>query len=297
MNLRRVPMLILVFCLAPGLVLAEEIRKEFHESFDVSPGAVLELHCGDGDVTVTPWDQQRIQVDVQYHADITKIGLGSRPSFDVDFRQSGDRVVVQEQIKGSMTIGFYSHSQITYTWEIKAPAWVGLEFHGDDGDVRITGWKADVELMLDDGDLALSDITADSVRINLDDGDVEGHEIDARLQINSDDGDVRITCLSCPEMTLANDDGDIDIEFTGPVPGQFTAATDDGDVRLRFPAQASFTYDIETDDGRVRLNLPGGDNAGREEMADGGKVSGVVGNGGGLVKIRTDDGSVELMTE
>ncbi len=297
MILRRVRMLILVICLAPGLAVAEEIRKEFHESFDVSKGTVLELHCGDGDVTLTPWDQDRIQVDVQYHADIIKIGLGSRPSFDVSFHHSGDRVVAKEQIKGSMTIGFYSHNRIAYTWEIKAPAWVGLEFHGDDGDIRITGWKADMELMLDDGDLALSDITAGSVRINLDDGDVEGREIDAALQIHGDDGDIRITGLTCPEMQLATDDGDIDIDFNGPAPNRLTAATDDGDIRFLFPAQASFAYEIETDDGPIRLRLPDGGEAGREDRADGGKVSGTVGGGSGLVQIRTDDGMVELIAE
>ncbi len=296
MTMRRLFVVVLVLCLAIGAASAVEIREDFQESFDVTPGTVLELHHGDGDVTLTPWDQNRIDLHIVYEADITKVGFGAKPDFDVKFRQSDDRLLVKEEVKGGTTFGFYSRNQVTYTYEIKAPAWIDLELHGDDGDLGITGWKGDMELVLDDGDLDLSDIIAGEIGINLDDGNVDGRNIDAALKIISDDGDIRVTGLTGPALVLATDDGDIDIGFAGTGSERIEATSDDGDIRLRFPAPVSFGYDIRTDDGRIRLDLSGA-GGGPQESSDGGEVVGTVGGGGGQVKIRTDDGNVELIAE
>ena len=295
MILHRAPVVLLSICLAVGTASAVEIREDIQETFDVSPGAILELHHGDGNLTLTPWDQDRVEFRIIYQADIVKLGFGARPDFDVIFHHSGNRVLAKEEVRGTTTFGFYSRHTITYTWEIKAPPWVTLEIHGDDGDVRITGWREDMELWIDDGDLVLDDIAAGHIGISLDDGDFEGNDIKAALQIVSDDGDVHITGLTGPEMELASDDGDIDLSFEGPAPDRLKVATDDGDVWIRFPGTASFAYDIRTDDGRIRLNLPG--DRRQDIPADGGRISGAVGGGAGSVIIHTDDGNVELIAE
>lgn len=295
MILRRVPVVVLVLCLAIGSALAVEIREDINGSFDVTPGMVLELHHGDGDVTLTPWDENRIELEISYHADITKVGFGAKPDFDVIIRQNGNRLLIKEEVKGGTTFGFYSRNQITYTYEIKAPAWVDLEFHGDDGNVRITGWQGDMDLRMDDGDLDLAEIAAGRISINLDDGNLDGRDVAAALTIVSDDGDIHLTGMAGPELVLACDDGDVDISFAGPAPDQLKAAADDGDIRLHFPAGASFDYEIRTDDGRVRLDLPGGQHP--EMPADGGKISGIVGSGAGRIAIHTDDGDIELIAE
>lgn len=295
MNLRRVPVILVVFCLAIGAASAVEIRENFQESFDIAPGAILELHHGDGDVTLTPWDQDRIEFRIVYQADITKVGFGAKPDFDVKFGRSGDRLVAKEEVIGSTTFGFYSRNTITYTWEIRAPAWAALEFHGDDGDVTITGWQADMDLRMDDGDLELADIIAGRISINLDDGDVEGRNVTAALQIVSDDGDVLLAGMAGPELVLATDDGDAAVDFAGKAPDLLKATSDDGDFRFRFPADASFAYEIRTDGGRVLLDLAG--ERQREIPEDGGRISGAVGGGAGQVIISTDDGNVKLTTD
>ncbi|MCK4410155.1 MAG: hypothetical protein KAW67_08720, partial [Candidatus Eisenbacteria sp.] len=79
----RTVMRIAVSCLSVVAVCsvasAREIDKDFHKTFDVSEGVVLRLDYDDGDVTITPWDQDVIDVVVRYHADVKAIGFGSHP--------------------------------------------------------------------------------------------------------------------------------------------------------------------------------------------------------------------------
>ena len=65
---------------------AEEINREFHEAFDVEPGMTLKLKHGDGDVTITPWDQDSLDVQVRYHAKTNTVaGWSSKVDLDVTF--------------------------------------------------------------------------------------------------------------------------------------------------------------------------------------------------------------------
>ncbi len=50
--------------LSLGLLQAEEINREFHETFDVSPGMLLKLKHGDGNVNVSPWDKDTLDEQI-----------------------------------------------------------------------------------------------------------------------------------------------------------------------------------------------------------------------------------------
>jgi len=248
-----------LFILTAGFTVhakSREIREDFQKSFEVQPGARLELRHGDGDVTITPWDQDRIDIQVRYHVDITRYGFGSDEQFDVRFEQKGDTVRVKEHREGTVNIGFYSRTRLEYTYTIQAPSYVVLDLAGDDGDVTLSGWRADLIIDLDDGDLFLSDIRTDLIQADMDDGDIDGSNIEARIQVNSDDGDLDLRALTSREVRADMDDGDTRLEFLEPPAGIVHIVSDDGDVELRLPRGASFRYEIETDDGQVRLNLP-----------------------------------------
>ncbi|HDL19511.1 MAG TPA: hypothetical protein ENH29_10685, partial [Bacteroidetes bacterium] len=143
-------------------IAAREIKKDFHKSFDVGEGAVLILHHGDGDVTVLPWDKDVIDVTVRYRLEYKSIGIGNRHDFDVEFRQNGEKVYVIGKERGSgISIGVQYSRRYEYTYKIRAPKYVELEFTGDDGDVEIDDRQGNIFLTLDDGNVDLSNIAAD----------------------------------------------------------------------------------------------------------------------------------------
>jgi hypothetical protein len=329
-TLIRVGVSCLLAVVACSPAFAREIEKDFHETFDVSEGVVLRLDYGDGDATIIPWDQDVIDVVVHYRADVTAIGFGTEAEFEVEFRQSDERVTVRG--KEGTTSGVYffrSMHEYDYTYTIKAPSYVILDLQGDDGDLVLSGWRADIECRVDDGDVRLADVVNGNTEIWIEDGDIRLAELSGDLVVRGDDGDVVVTNSTLTHVLFALEDGDIritdsegnfdatvddgdvtlsrvtasvvdvrgedgsvNLDITSDVDIHLNVTTDDGDVTIRLGRELSFQYLVTMDDGRVDIDLDGATETESHEH----RVSGRVGTGGGLVRVSTADGSVELTT-
>jgi len=239
-----------------GAVAAEEIDREFHETFQVEPGMRLQLYHGDGNVTITPWDQNSLDVLVRYRATVKKlVGWSKHDDLDVTFKQDGDTIKVVGTDPRMVSIGFSAFEEYEYSYTVRAPSYLRLELIGDDGDVAVSDWRADLDLHSNDGDMRLTSIDSQKTEIRLDDGDLEILGFAGELRVETADGDVDIRdCLS-PRIEIRVQDGDVhlidcrsDVEIRG----------DDGDIRLsKLRAEA---VDIKTADGDVTLDLLPSDN-------------------------------------
>ena len=307
---------------------AVTVDRDYHETFDVQEGVRLDLRHGDGDVTITPWDKDLIEVRVRYFAEVKRIGFGDAPDFFVDFDQTDEvvRVIGRESI-GSSVVLFQSVNEHEYTYTISAPGYVKLELRGDDGDVVVSGWRSDIDCVLDDGDVRLEDIANNSTRVAVEDGDVfidglaggleiEGDDggvmlsrcrvADARISIEDgdiiatecrgafdvsvDDGQVALNGLESEHVEVRGEDGDIEVGLVGSGAVDLEVATDDGDVSLSLSPGLSYAFVVETEDGEMRVDVPG---VGDFEQGEH-RVSGRVGGGGGRVRVTTADGNVVL---
>jgi len=311
-----------------GDAAAVRIDREFHKSFDVQEGHRLVVVSGDGDLTITPWDEDAIDISVRYLADIRKVGFGGPPDFDVEFDSGGDFVRVRGLLKATGAAVFQSIHVHEYTYTIKAPPYVLLEIDGDDGDVHITDWRAEIDCSIDDGDLTLDGFEGGSLDVGVDDGDIHLVEASGDIEISADDGDVYLrgcapvsaavslddgdfVATACGgDFSVATDDGDItlDLENAGTVSvnaddgdievsiasgeaARVEVSADDGNVVVSLPGGASYSYMITTDDGCVRADLPERDEHVHESHIVRGKVRG----GGPTVRIGTNDGDVVLL--
>ncbi|HYW68041.1 MAG TPA: DUF4097 family beta strand repeat-containing protein, partial [bacterium] len=191
---------------------ARVIDKDYHETFDAKQGTKLLVSHGDGDVIITPWDRDVIDVKVRYHAEVTSVGIGKEMDFSVDFKQTDDTVVVRGREGGTAGIFFFrAMNEYEYTYTVSAPSYVILELGGDDGDVEVSGWRADIDCVLDDGDLDLDDIVAARVDIDIEDGDVRLTDLTTDLELRGDDGDVTISGGTFKNTLLSIEDGAIDV--------------------------------------------------------------------------------------
>lgn len=324
----KIATLILTMSVAPAM--AKDIDQTFEKTFDVEKGDRLFLQHGDGDVVVNPWDRAQIEVHVRYRAEIKVLGLGRDDAdFVVDFEQSGGviRVVGRETGRSGFTIGFRSSHQFEYLYTVNAPPWIELELNGDDGDVSISDWAADIDVTLDDGDVTLKRLTSARVAIEIEDGDVHAEQLVGELFVRSDDGDVyladsqltwgrfrlqdgslsiddcsgdidavtddgqvRMRRLTAGEVEVTSQDGDIELDLIGSATMEVDVESDDGDVEIDLPERASLSFEIYTGAGRV--DLRGG---ALDDVEEGRRrASGVLGGGEGRLRIRTKDGNVRV---
>jgi DUF4097 and DUF4098 domain-containing protein YvlB len=308
---------------------ARMIDKNYHETFDVEEGIKLILLHGDGDVVITPWDQDVIDVKIRYHANVTSVGFGVEVDFNADFKQAGDAVIVKGSEGGTAGIFFLrSTNEYEYTYTISAPSYVILELRGDDGDVELSGWRAGVDCELDDGDVSMDGVVG-GIEIDLEDGDVkltglvgelavrgddgdvtvsestlkhaffslEDGSIDVmdsagQFEVTVDDGDVDFRRVTAGIVDIRGNDGDVDLDLKVDAEAHINVATDDGDVTMRLSGELSFDYLVTMDDGDVDIHLDGV----TDTETDDHRVSGTVGGGAGHVRVRTSDGDVTIVS-
>ena len=307
---------------------ARMIDKNYHETLEVEEGMKLILLHGDGDVVITPWDQDVIDVKIRYHAEVTSVGFGTEMDFKADFKQTGDSVIVRGSEGGTAGIFiFHSRNEYEYTYTITAPSYVLLELRGDDGDVELSGWRAGIDCELDDGDLKMDDVVTGDIEIDFEDGDVRLSGLTGDLGLRGDDGDVVVTkstfghalfsvqdgsidvmdsaghCemraddgdidfrrVTVGIVDISVNDGDVDLDVKVDPATHINVSADDGDVTMRLGGEQSFEYLVTMDDGDVDIFL---DDATDTESSEH-RVSGTVGAGEGHVRVATQDGDVTI---
>lgn len=304
-----------------------EVDRSFDKRFDVKPGARLVLTHGDGELTITPWDEDAISVEVRYRVHYRRVGLGTDPDLDVRFEQDGDVVRVTGKETSSGGVGFFSKDTVEHSYRVKAPSYVELELHGDDGDVDVEGWAGRISIRNDDGDVHLRRIHSPETSLEMEDGDLEIEDLVGRLKLRIDDGNAEVSGCKCEKAEIeaedgniqvescegsfevSTDDGDIELERItageldlrtgdGKIEAEVAASSgdlkidasaDDGDVVLRLGAGVSADYDVTTDGGRIEVETSG-EGSGRFEK----RASGKLGDGGGRIRVTTNDGNVTL---
>ncbi len=321
---------LLIYSIGFGSAVAEEFKKEFHQSFDVNKGDSLRLRHGDGNVRLISWEKNIIDVKVRYNADIEVFGirLGKKHDFDVEFRQTENTVYVAGKEASSATIGYQNKNIYEYVYEIHSPDYIKLDLEGEDGNVDIENWKAEIECRIDDGDINLRNIESEKTTIWGEDGDVEIDNLIGDLTIEVDDGDLILDACETMYCRLEAEDGDITISRSK---GSFNIVVDDGnvglkqteangldihaedgDVNLDLLSVEMFEADIETDDGDVTVDLDQGFSTSFYISADDADYirielddiedykedrttkSGSIHGGKGRMKIRTADGNITI---
>jgi DUF4097 and DUF4098 domain-containing protein YvlB len=320
----------LIFFAGLGTVAAKEINKDFHQSFNVKRGDSLRLRFGDGNVQLIPWEKDIIDVKVRYWADIDVVGirLGRRHDFDVEFSQTANSVYVTGKEVSGATIGFQNERVHEYVYEIHAPDYITLDLNGDDGDVNIENWSAEIECRIDDGDILMRNIVGGEISIWGEDGDVEINNLSGDLTIELDDGDVNLTSCYMGRCRVEGEDGkitisqskgsfDINVDDGDIVMEKIEAkglniSTEDGDVEADLLAADTLDADIKTGDGDISIDLEEGFSVSFYVSADDADSirieldniesykedhhikSGSINGGNGRLKIRTIDGNVTI---
>ncbi len=279
---------------AASTAAATEVDRSFNQRFEVSPPTRLELEHEDGEVVITPWDQDAIEVDVRYRVEYRRIGLGSDPDLEVHFEQRGEVVRVIAEEKSAGGVGFFSMNEIEYIYRVSAPPYVVLELEGEDGDVEIEGWQGAIKLRNDDGDVRLSDLRVPHLRLEVEDGDVEIDGVEGEIDLKVDDGDVTVRDCRGESIRIDGQDGRIRLDRCE---GNFDLSTDDGDLDLS--GLRAGKLEVHTGDGRIEIGLDSSvGELDLEVSADDGDVDLKLGPGvSGAFTLTSNDGDIRVDAE
>lgn len=307
---------------ATGLF-SKTIDKHFNKIFKpVNDQTQIELKHGDGDVVIHSWDRDEVEVDVRYRAKIS--GLGATDDFEIDFSFDGNRIGIIGK-EPAFSFGLFGMHTYEYTYSIHAPSYVHLELNGADGDVDISGWRADIAVKNADGDLQIRDVVNKQTQLSLADGDCELENMSGDLEIHcvdgdvwlneveskdcdiqavdgtihirhasgvfriqAVDGDIRIRDMYADKLQLNASDGDIDLDLRTTRNVDADIQSGDGDIRVRIEKDLSSEVHISTGDGDIRTAVSNAKEVRKGEDY----YDCVLNEGEGVVRIRTGDGDV-----
>ncbi|QYJ74402.1 DUF4097 family beta strand repeat-containing protein [Shewanella sp. FJAT-52076] len=180
----------LLCLLASPLFAAEKIDK----SLDVGEQVVLDIRVQRGEVEISPWDQNKIQVQ----------GTLDELSEGLVFENQGGRILLEDKLPKSYQ-GKKNQGSILV---IKVPAKLTLNAEGISADYRIKGLEGDLGLGTVSGDINANRLGG-KVNINTVSGEVETAELSGTVKIETVSGTVKDNNSTSDDASYKSVSGDI----------------------------------------------------------------------------------------
>lgn len=260
--MKRMFLIILAIGLAGALPASAD---EWSKTYNVNGKPELRVETSDANIRVTTWDQKTIAAKVTTSR--YKIGEGG---IHIEEHQTGDSVDIEVRFPHhNFNFDFGSH-RVDIT--IQMPREGDVNLKTGDGRVELTGLKGEMNLHSGDGSEVID-------------------SVDGRLTATTGDGHIEASGRF-DELTLKTGDGHLDVHAGSgsSMAGGWRLESGDGSVSLSVPESLAADVDLHTGDGHIDLEMPI-TTAGKLRQNE---IRGKLNGGGGLLTIRTGDGSIHL---
>lgn len=220
------------------------VQSEINKSFTVSKGGRLSVNLVSGDINISTWDKDEVNITASFFDEEEMEGL--------KISQTDNTVTVEHRSSWGSTADL----------EIKIPSNFNLDLNTTSGDIIISGaLTGSLTAQTMGGDIGADNITG-KIEINTSGGDIHAGDINGENSFNTMGGDITVGNVSGAELKIQTMGGDITVES---VASGITAKTYGGDIRVKSVKGdcSTLTYGgdihIETLAGDGNLDTKGGD--------------------------------------
>jgi DUF4097 and DUF4098 domain-containing protein YvlB len=168
-----------------------------------------------------------------------------------------------------------------------------VKAHSDSGEIRVEDATLDdaLDLEANFGDVTANGVRASSYRMASDSGNLTLNGCSGLLDLQTDFGSIEVRDGTEAVLTLKTDSGEIYFSGSLYAEGVHLVETGFGKVHLVLPADAAFDLDAETDFGSIKTDFAVTVSDFKEKH-----MVGEVNGGGPSLQIRTDSGSITLVS-
>jgi hypothetical protein len=260
--------------------------------FQVTGTPDLSLTTFDGSVEVRSWDRSEVLVEIEKRAS----NKAQAEAIRVSAEQSGNTITleVRKPDGPQASLGFRASPSARIVASV--PARCNLIVRSEDGSIRIERVAGKIDLRSGDGSLTGIDLTG-TVRAHTGDGSMRFDNVSGAIDLDSGDGGARVSGR-LQSVKLRTGDGSVEVRAVdgSAMTDDWEVRTGDGGLRLELPVSFGALLDAETGDGAVRVRgfgepaSSGRDGASRHQMKR------QLGNGGKLLRLRSNSGSILVRT-
>jgi DUF4097 and DUF4098 domain-containing protein YvlB len=289
------------------LLLALSIGQAFAStpinlSKDIRPNAKVSIDNVKGEVTVTAWDKNQIQVS-------GTLGDGARP-LEIEGSDGNVEIHVDSDSKTHSVFSWGSDTRMQPTvLNVRVPKAVSVEINVVSAPVSIDGLDGgkveinsvsgrirgnlrspDINLQTVSGsiDLAGSAVKADLQTVS---GDITAPNVTERVEAQTVSGRMTIGGGPWKQANFSTVSGDTQITGGPSRDGKIDVDSMSGDVQLQLPSDTSAKLDASTFSGSIRSDFG---NPSSEDDGPGKKLKATIGSGGGNIHVESFSGDVKL---
>jgi hypothetical protein len=250
----------------------------------------ITLATFDGSIQVRPWDRPEVLIEVEKRGSDKDAVSG----IQVVAEGKGDQISVDVRKPAAERefIGIGIHHSTTAKLIASVPRGSKLTLSTRDGSIAVERIDGRLELRTDDGSVRVSEAPGD-LTIVTKDGSITLERVAGRIDARTGDGGIRVTGAPA-SLLLETRDGSVVVraERDTVMQSDWSIRTGDGSVTVELPEGFAAEIDAETQDGSVRADLPvSGMNEDSKRQRT---LRGKLGQGGKVLKLRTNDGTIRL---
>jgi hypothetical protein len=260
-------------------------RDEKRFSVEGKPDVVLSTF--DGSIEIRSWDRPDVLVVVEKRAP----NESAAGAIQVQSAQQGNRVSVEVKSDGSHALGWWLGGGGSASLIVSVPQSANVQASSGDGGINLEHVSGTIVLRSGDGRIHAGHSSGD-LKVATGDGAIDLDHVDGAVEAITGDGGVKAVG-KLTRVRARSGDGRIAIwaEEGSSASADWDITSGDGSVTLQLPEGFSAELDAHTGDGGIRLE-------GVDVVTSGAttknSVSGRLGSGGRLVRVRTGDGSITL---
>lgn len=234
---------VLLLALAPAIASAATVTERFEQTFEVEPDTRIRLRNTNGNVTVTTWSRQEVEIVAE------KSARGDRESAEaalaeiaIDVDRSPGRLAIETELPRSSS-GFTAwlfgrHVDTSVSYDVRVPESARLDVTTVNGRLVSSGPAAEQRLRSTNG----------RIRVEEAGGDVEARTTNGSIDVELG------TSATAAAIELSTTNGSITLALPPDLAGRLEARTVNGSVTSDLPV----TIEGSTSRRRLDADLNGG---------------------------------------
>ncbi len=281
---------------------SENVKEEFHHTYNMQPGGRLDVSNFNGPVEVTGWDQSTLDVSGAKYAETQELLKAITVEVSVNNNIARVRSIRPEGTRGNMGVRYAikvprrttletvtsSNGRISVA-DMEGPA----RLRTSNGSVGVTRLKGDLNAETSNGSVRLDDVEG-AVRMTTSNGGVHCARIHGTVNATTSNGGVHVDLVESKAgepVHVTTSNGGVDLRLGSLASNPVHAVTSNGGITVQMPSGAGARVRaVVSSHGRVTSDF----DVRREGPENRSRLEGQIGSGGALIELSTSNGGIHL---
>jgi len=271
----------------------EDVLVREQKRFTLSGDADLTLDTFDGSIQLRSWDRNEVLVEIEKRGPSRE----EAAALEVRATQDGNRIRVEAPKprieRERVVLGTFNSPSVSLI--VSVPRRLTAVARTGDGSITAEDLSGRIELRTGDGSIR-GDRIEGNLTAHTGDGSLTITDVSGRVAAASGDGSIHVDGR-IEDLRVETGDGSVVVEADNgsALKNDWTVTTGDGSIVFRVPSAFDAEIEAESGDGSVR-----GEGVGliaTRTDDDRESLRGRLGRGGHIVKLRSGDGSIRIVSQ